>query len=85
MFAFYSGRTSDCTTYTVFHPDHRHVMLFTGPLDQVAECLAAQPEGSPLKVYASSDGFPRSLRPEEQARLDQAVAEARSAVSSPLF
>lgn len=68
----------DRTRYTVFHPDQPHLVLFTGTLAAVAESVAAQPESALLRVYASSDGFPRSLRPEEYEQFERAVAEARA-------
>jgi hypothetical protein len=68
----------DRTRYTVFDPDKPHIVLFTGTLAAVAEAVAAQPESEPLRVYASSDGFPRSLRPEEYEQFERAVAEARA-------
>lgn len=77
----YDGGVSDDPRYIVFDRDKPHLVLFQGTLDQVAESIAAQPNASSLRVYASTDGFPRSLRPQEHEQFERAVTHARA--SSP--
>lgn len=56
-------------TFHVTPKDKPHVVLFTGDLPAIAECLRAQPDPADLSVYTTVEGFSRDLTTDELREL----------------
>ena len=66
------------TSYVISDPDKPWITLFSSAqLEAIAEAIAAQPQTSTARIYATLDGLPRPLSAAERIELFQRVLKLK--------
>ena len=66
------------TSYVISDPDKPWITLFSSAqLEAIAKAIAAQPQTSTARIYATLDGLPRALNAAERIELFQQVLKLK--------